>query len=72
MLNIVFQSGRSREWHVGEESPVGYAEVIAISEIQADGHELEHIKNMFDQPILPKGRVVRIFGDLAKTIVANL
>ncbi len=72
-LSITFNTGASTEWHVGEENPIGYHEVPNVREIQADGHELEHIENMFTKGgSLPKGRVIRIFGDLARTIVGNL
>jgi len=74
MLYITFESTNVREWHIGEPNPVKWEEAHAIREIQVDGHELEHIKDMFDHPsyFFPRGRVVRLFGDLAKTIVANL
>lgn len=74
MLSIQFHSGVERTWHVGKKVPISYQEVNAVNDIQADGHELEHILCMFDHSnfLIPKGRVVRIFGDLAKTIVANL
>jgi len=74
MLSIQFDSGNVRNWHIGEKNPVPFASVYAVQDIQADGDELEHIHNMFSNStnIIPKGRVVRIFGDLAKTIIANL
>lgn len=82
MLYITFDSHSVREWHVGQPNPVHYSEVNAVREIQADGHELEHIKNMFGHPKnifgdptypgIPHGQVIRLFGDFAKTIVANL
>jgi hypothetical protein len=76
MLYITFNSGDTREWHVSEPSPIRWDEAHAIREIQADGHELDHIRNMFcfspEYVVIPRGRVVRLFGDLAKTIVANL
>ena len=74
MLYIIFDSNNVREWHIGEPNPVKCDETHAIREVQMDGDELEHIKNMFDHPsfFFPKGRVVRLFGDLAKTIIGNL
>jgi len=82
MLSIIFQSGKGRVWHVGEENPVTFIETNAVQEIQADGDELDHIKNMFGQPDdaygkptypnIPNNRVVRLFGDFARTIIGNL
>lgn len=75
MLVIFNHNADEIEWHVSEKSNRFTPKVLnAISYIQADGHELEHIKSMFENPdnIFPKGRVVKIYGDLAKTIVANL
>jgi hypothetical protein len=75
MLSIKFKSGVERIWHIHEPNPITYYEVNAIDEIQADGDELEYIHNMFllthSLPI-PKGRVIRWFGDYAKLIVGNL
>lgn len=62
-------------WHVGEKNPVPYEKVIAVTEVQADGDELEHIEDMFQlnkQIPIPRRRVVRWFGDHAKLIVGNL
>lgn len=61
-------------WYVGQNCPVISSRINDVESIQADGHELEHIKDLFgyNNPNIPKGRVVNIFGDLAKTIVANL
>ena len=79
MLSIIFQSGKVRDWHVGEENPVLFSEVNAIQEIQVDGDELDHVKSMFVHaygkpiyPNIPNNRVVRLFGDFARTIVGNL
>jgi hypothetical protein len=70
------------EWYIGNPDPLIYDGARDVIEIQADDDELEHIKNMFPKvnnsfgsvvsPLIPKGKVVRLFGDLAKTIVANL
>ena len=62
--------------------------IDGIVKIQADGDELEHIYKMFSHneyggfignkefyprpSFIPKGKVVTLFGDLARTIVANL
>ena len=80
MLAIIFQSGRERQWHVGSPSPInGEPEVDAIKYIQADGHELDHIKLHFADgdanpaiPMVRGQRVLRWYGDIAKTIITNL
>jgi len=68
-------NGKYKSWHVGEKNPVAYNEVQDVEEVQADGDELEHIKDMFlnQMPLpTPRNRVVRWFGDHAKLIVGNL
>lgn len=78
MLAIKFESGNVRYWQVGEPNNVNTAETYAIREILVDGLELEYIRSMFGQSndspyfLIPKGNVVRLFGDLAKTVVGNL
>jgi hypothetical protein len=73
MLTIIFESGKGRDWHIGEKNPVEYAEAIAIAEIQLDGDELEYVINKFRNLVIPSHkRVVRYFGDVAKLIVVNL
>ena len=74
MLYIIL-NGKERTWHVGQPSPISHSEAADVDEIQADGDELEHIVDMF--PInrslpIPRGRVVRWFGDHAKLIAGNL
>lgn len=76
MLYIVFDSGRERTWHVGEPLPMTDAEVFAVKMIQADGDELEHIRDLFcvtskTIPIPFNKRVVVWYGDIAKTIIGN-
>ena len=58
--------------------------IYSVSHIQADGDELEHIKYVFTMkdknqfksgysvPMPREERVVRWYGDIAKTILANL
>ena len=71
------------QWHVGENFPIPYKNIKDVVEIQADSDELEHIQHIFrntnvdtTSPIysipMPKIRVVRWFGDIAKTIAATL
>lgn len=73
MLAIIFKTIREKHWHVGQSSFITENEIDSIKFIQADGHELDHIKNMVgNSGMIPEGRVVKIYGDMAKTIVANL
>jgi len=84
MLSIVFKSGAEVQWHINQKKKWQYKDVADITEIQADGDELEHIKSIFclkydgaqvdQRPTipLPKVRVVRWFGDIAKTIIGNI
>ena len=76
MLIIVFNEGfpKEVEWHVGEKNLIDHENINNIREIQADGHELEYIKNIFYAPenFFPKGRVVTLYGDIAKIVIANL
>ena len=73
MLAIVFKIMREKQWHVGQPLLITEGEIDSIKFIQADGHELDHIKYMVgNSGMIPEGRVVKIYGDMAKTIVANL
>ena len=75
MLAIILYNNKvERTWYIGDTVRFSLSEINNITFIQADGHELDHIKSMFESPnnMIPKGRVVKIYGDLAKTIVANL
>lgn len=72
MLYIKLTTGTKYTWQVGEPKPIQYDDVNDVQEIQADGHELIHIENMFHISPIPKGRVIRVFGDLAKIIIGNL
>ena len=62
MLVITYDSGKDVEWHIGEKMPVpcdilGFVQgavgmldevnVRHITQLQADGDELEHIKKLF-------------------------
>ena len=82
-LEITMQSGNKYTWHVGSGIPIRYDEICAIQEIQADGDELYHIvkqyrngqwggNDTYSIPVPAKNKVVRWFGDFAKTIAANL
>ena len=75
MLYVCFDGHPDVEWHTGKDFPKLIGNHISdVTMLQADGHELDHIKSMFNNPdnIFPKGRVVKLYGDLARTIVANL
>lgn len=71
------------QWHIGTELPKislnrfidkhGHITEFEIVRIQADGDELELIKNSFTNiPIPTKKRVVQWFGEMAQFIFANL
>lgn len=70
----------SKQWYVGKPSPVVHYEVESVTEIEADGEELQYIKDQYtasliggsSMPIPYNKLSARWFGDLAKTIVANL
>ncbi len=84
MLTIILPGGIQKEWHVGEKNPINFGETSMISEIQVDGHELQHIQDqycgqvaamttrVYSIPMPSNKRVIRWFGDIAQTIVANL
>lgn len=60
-------------WHVGKFLPIASEDVKHIKEVQADGDELEYIKNNFSHmPVNVNRRVNRWFGEMARFIVANL
>jgi len=72
-LIIVFKLRRTTQWHVGSPKPLSYEDITSVEYIQADGHELDLIKNTFDNTlIMPHKVVVRWYGDIAKTIIGNL
>ncbi len=68
-----------KDWWVGNPAPVSFHDINNIQSIQMDGDELEHVKIQYKLisggytlPIPYGVRVVRLFGDDAKTVVANL
>lgn len=71
-LYITFEDNSGTNWHIGEKNPVEYGKVNFVREVQADGHELDHIHGNFSRIPEANKRVVRWFGDHAKFIVANL
>ncbi|MFA5403946.1 MAG: hypothetical protein WC358_03325 [Ignavibacteria bacterium] len=60
------------EYHIGDVLDLGWEDSLIrdIEFIQADGHELNAIVKMFQGTIpIPQGlRVVRWYGDIARTI----
>lgn len=75
MLSIKLNNGKYKSWHVGQGNPVAYHDIVNVEDVQADGDELDHIQQMFLQTAtlpIPRGRVVRWFGDHARLIVGNL
>lgn len=75
------------QWHVGSPKPIeheylfdDYGPHRCYLDIQADGHELEHIKTLFRTggnggysiPMPVNKRVVRWYGDIAATIIFNM
>ncbi len=64
------------EWHVGE-GPIGRGDGLNLDsiviEMQADGDELDHIRNLYSNiPFRDGKRAVRWYGEMAKFIVGNL
>jgi hypothetical protein len=76
MLYIILNGNKERIWHVGNPSPISHKEAAEVTEVQADGDELDHITYdifLTNKSIpIPNRRVVRWFGDHAKLIAANL
>lgn len=60
----------TREFHIGDKEL--NKDVESVLEIQADGDELEAIREQFPSLVIPKHAVVRWYGDMAKFIVGNL
>lgn len=66
----------NRDVYISLDEAAGYT-----AEIILDGAELTHAREMFlyarnwagyvRSTVIPQGQTVRLFGDLAKTIVAN-
>ena len=67
-------------WHVGtpfQNELAKFTSAKSVLELQADGDELEHIKRLFSlggtySIPMPQKRVVRWYGDIARTIIGNL
>jgi hypothetical protein len=72
MLSVIHKSGRVLQWHTGENFAGIRTLSNEISNVQADGDELEHIKRNFSNIPMTNKPVIKWFGDDAKFIVANL
>lgn len=79
-----FSGDGGRELHIGDGAKDDrfidrlLEELPQVESIQADGHELEAIRKMFTGPLgistipFPDMRVCRWWGDIARTIHANM
>lgn len=73
MLYIVDTRGREIIWHVGKPLPVIHDILSNIVSVQADGDELEHVRDTISGiPDRKDARVVSWFGDHARFIAGNL
>lgn len=80
VANVRKREGRQCEprdyvWHVGQQRPclVGDTPFEDVCEIQADGHELDHIRSRFKNlPDSPDSAVVRWKGEMAQFIYDHL
>lgn len=69
MLVIVFKDRNELVWHTGTKVKLQYEAVDSLVEVQADGHELEFLKENFKNlPYMEGTPCMRWFGDIAKTI----
>jgi hypothetical protein len=71
MLYIVYKSGEEQSWHMPFDLTLKMS-ARAVEEVQADGDELEYIRNNFTNLPTATGRVARWFGETARFIIANL
>lgn len=85
ILNPTGDTKLEKQWYIGGVKPLNDFEITTISYIQADGDELEHIRVLFTHrftadiththctiPLPINKRIVKWYGDIAKTIIANL
>lgn len=60
-------------WHVGQKNPIVFDDMQHVTEVQADGDELEYIRfSMNNVPFNKFKAVNRWFGSMAQFIAANL
>lgn len=70
---IIHFSDAIFEWHVGEQLIITNGDVDDVRYVLADGHELEFIKKEFVNITYSDSmRIVKFYGDQAKSIVGNL
>ena len=73
MLYIIHNNGVEINWHVGQKTNEINLSARSVTEIQADGHELEYIHDKIKNiPFVNHQRVINWFGDHAKFIIRNL
>lgn len=71
MLYVILKGGRELGWHTGEK--IYLPPQSEVVEVQADGHELEWIKENFNNiPYHKLNRVQNWSGDMARFIAQNL
>ena len=66
---ITSLDGKVKEFHLGRTFT--REEVDYTSELQLDGHELEHVQTKMSNLPQATGRVVNYYGDHAKFILGN-
>ena len=71
MLVVFFKSGGEKQYHVGH-GRIGPASWRSVYAVQADGHELEHIRHHFKNIPMTDGRVVSWTGSDASFIARNI
>ena len=86
MINLEFEGSRVKSWKIGDKSPIDtMREYDKLKSIFITEEEVQYVYKMFTDEVksydisiykkpefIPKGSEVRIFGDLAKTIISNL
>jgi len=69
MLYITRQYKKTTAHHIGE--PIVFFDGDDVTEVQADGDELEHIRHKFTNIPMSTRNLVVWYGDMAKFIVEN-
>jgi len=67
-----YNNGTEGEWHVGQDLRQLNEYGRTCVDLQADGHELEVIREQFTGIPMASGRVVRWKGDNAAFIAMNI
>lgn len=71
MLVITTYQGNNREWHVNTPLP-SFGSRDSVVHLQADGDELEAIREQFTGIPMHRGRIVTWRGEIASFIFAHL